>query len=420
MPFTFTMPKLSPTMQEGVIARWHKKEGDLVESGDLLLEVSTDKATVEHNALDRGYIRKILKKQGDAAAVNEPLAIFTEKESENIDGYLVEGVKASVKTAPAPTPKEDLSNRSQKSLKMTVSTPTVSTQTTKNNQQKPCQESRILASPLAKSQARLQSIDLTTIQGTGPHGRIMSRDLAQAQDIAPTSTASIRQNDQEEALTPIRKVIADRLQYSKNTIPHFYIQQDINIESLVSMREHVKKEEKNLTINDFIIKAVAVALRQHRSINSGFNPETNQVVRYANIDISVAVTIQGGLITPILHNADLLSVSSLSQQMKSLAVKAKEGKLQPAEYIGGSFTISNLGMFGVTNFQAIVNPPQGAILAVGAVQEVPVIKNNAVVPGKILSLTLSCDHRIIDGSEAAQFMKTLKKLIENPLLFLTE
>jgi pyruvate dehydrogenase E2 component (dihydrolipoamide acetyltransferase) len=185
------------------------------------------------------------------------------------------------------------------------------------------------------------------------------------------------------------------------------------------MREHVKKLEKAFTINDFIIKAVALALSMHPAVNSGYNPENNTIVRYGNIDLAIAVTIPGGLITPIVPKANTLSLSSISEKVKSLAQKAKEGKLQPAEFQGGSFTISNLGMFGISDFQAIVNPPQGAILAIGAVQEVPVVKKGEVTVGKQLSLTLSCDHRVIDGSDAAQFMQTLKRLIENPILFLT-
>ena len=422
MPFTLTMPKLSPTMQEGVIAKWHKKEGDFVDAGDLLLEVATDKATVEHQALDRGYLRKLLKNEGDAAIVNEPLAIFTENQTENIENYQPEGItpQSTVKAAAAPaTPKL----QTQKMLKTQIAQPTTTPATVRQAPSLAPQEQpkdRIIASPLAKSQARLQSLDLSKVEGTGPHGRIMSRDLANAPLISQVSSASSfdRFPDQEEQLTPMRKVIAERLQYSKNSIPHFYIQQTVDVDRLVTMREEIKKEGANYTINDFMIKAVAIALRQHPFVNSGFNPENNHIIRYANIDIAVAVTVQGGLITPILHNTDTLSIAAISEKIKILAQKAKEGRLAPEEYQGGSFTISNLGMFGTTSFAAIVNPPQGAILSIGAIQDAAVVKNGIVVAGKLLALTLSCDHRVIDGAEAAQFMKTLKKLIEQPSLFL--
>lgn len=405
MPFTFTMPKLSPTMETGTVAKWHKKEGDFVESGDLLLEVATDKATVEHCALDAGYIRKIIKQEGDRARVNEPLAVFTESITESLDGYIPEGVVTHNNEIASTTPPAPVTT-----VKSAPSREPVSA--------KP--SSRPLASPLAKRLAKEQSLDLSHVSGSGPQGRIMSRDLADAPHIAVHTAEAVQHiADREEALSPMRQVIAERLQYSKSTIPHFYIHQQVNVDDLVQMREHVKKLEKAFTINDFIIKAVALALSMHPAVNSGYNPENNTIVRYGNIDLAIAVTIPGGLITPIVPKANTLSLSSISEKVKSLAQKAKEGKLQPAEFQGGSFTISNLGMFGISDFQAIVNPPQGAILAIGAVQEVPVVKKGEVTVGKQLSLTLSCDHRVIDGSDAAQFMQTLKRLIENPILFLT-
>jgi pyruvate dehydrogenase E2 component (dihydrolipoamide acetyltransferase) len=210
------------------------------------------------------------------------------------------------------------------------------------------------------------------------------------------------------------------LQYSKTTIPHFYVRQEINVEALAALREDVKRFERNLTINDFIIKATAVALKHHPEVNAGFHEERKTILRFNHIDIAVAVTIPGGLITPILHDADQKTIATISQEIKLLAAKAREGKLKPHEYQGGSFTISNLGMFGVTDFQAIINPPQAAILAIGTVRDTPVVKNGQIVPGKMLSATLSCDHRAIDGAEAAAFMQTLRQLLENPILFLSE
>jgi pyruvate dehydrogenase E2 component (dihydrolipoamide acetyltransferase) len=388
MPFTVTMPKLSPTMSEGVVAKWHKRIGDRVESGDVLLEIATDKATVEHAALDEGYLRKIIVPDGQKAVVNEPLAIFTETADESIEGYqpqgvMVEAPKVEAKAAPvAAAPKHT--------------------------------SERVMASPLAKKLAKEQGIDLHAVQGTGPSGRIMSRDLAQTKPAAVAGTTVVQE------LSMMRKVIGQRLQESKQTIPHFYVRQGIDAEALVNLREELKKFDLNYTINDFILKACAIALKKHPEVNSGYDSARNAAIRFSQVDISVAVTIAGGLITPILFNAATKSMAELSLEMKTLAVKAREGKLTPQEFQGGSFTVSNLGMFGITEMTAIINPPQGAILGVGAISDVPVVKNGAIVPGKKMVLTLSCDHRIIDGAEGAQFMRTLKQLLENPVLFLSE
>jgi pyruvate dehydrogenase E2 component (dihydrolipoamide acetyltransferase) len=294
--------------------------------------------------------------------------------------------------------------------------------------QKP--EGRILASPLAKKLAKERNLDLTTIQGSGPNKRIMSRDLAQT-TATPTAAPAALQAPKApavqlpravicEALSPMRQVIAKRLQESKSTIPHFYVRQEIDAQPISSLREELKRHDKNYTINDFIIKACAIALKHHPEINSGFDSQKFQAIRFPSVDISVAVTIQGGLITPIIFEAHKKSLSAISQEMKQLATRAREGKLTPNEYQGGSFTISNLGMYGISDMTAIINPPQGAILGIGAASDVPVVKNGQVVPGKVMSMTISCDHRLIDGAEAANFMRTLKQLLENPILFLSE
>lgn len=417
MPFTFTMPKLSPTMQEGSIAKWHKKEGDFVEAGELLIEIATDKATVEHVALDPGYIRKILKADGQKASVGEPLAILTEQKEESITNYKPEGILSS--TANKQEPIKKVEDRPLAPLKTSLKE--TSTQKPTQPAHKTRDQERVFASPLAKTIASQQAIDLTTVQGTGPHGRIMSRDLANISSTEQKPSAvDSRKASSEEPLTIMRKVIGERLQYSKSTIPHFYIRQEVEVSALVAFREEVKKLQLNYTINDFIIKAVAVALRKHMGINSGFNPDTSSIIRYGNIDLAIAVTIAGGLITPILHSADTLPLAAISKEVKSLSLRAKEGKLRPEEFQGGSFTISNLGMYGVSDFQAIVNPPQAAILAVGAIQDRPIVRAGSLVAGKLISLTLSCDHRVIDGAEAASFMQELKRLIENPILFLSE
>lgn len=387
MPFTVTMPKLSPTMEAGVIAKWHKAPGDKVESGDLLLEVSTDKATVEHNALDEGFLRQILVQEGSDAVVNQPIAIFTETADESIEGYAPEGVKTEQPKAAAVAPQA-----------APVQTTTASS------------GERIIASPLAKKLAKLQNIDLKGIRGSGPRGRIVSKDL-QAAQAAPTSS-------NELPLSPIRKVISQRLQEAKSTIPHFYVAMEIDAENLVDFREHLSKLEVKVSINDCIVKAAALALKEHPQVNTGFNAKNQTIIQYPSIDISVAVSLDSGLITPIVPQADLKSISEISTDIRGLVKKAKEGKLAPAEFQGGSFTVSNLGMFGVSTFTAILNPPQAAILAVGGILDQPVVKNGVVKAGKVMHLTLSADHRVIDGVLAAQFLGTLKKFLEQPISLL--
>jgi pyruvate dehydrogenase E2 component (dihydrolipoamide acetyltransferase) len=392
MPFTLTMPKLSPTMNDGMIVRWHKKEGDFVEAGDLLVEISTDKATIEYNALDPGYLRKIVAEEGKVIPVNEPLAIFTRVQNESIEAYKPEGV-----TPPAPP-------REKEEAK-----PTAPPQRAKD-----MHPSRLIASPLARHIAKEEGIDLEKIKGSGPRGRIMSRDLAgiKEEEKAPISA------EKEEALTPLRRIIAERMAYSKATIPHFYLLQEVQVDSLVELKEESKKSGDNFTINDFILKACGVALSCHPDINVGFNTDQNKLIRFSSVDIACAVTIPGGLITPVITNADKKPLAEISSEIKALALRAKEGKLKKEEYEGGSFTVSNLGMFGVTVFQAIINPPQGAILSIGSITDRAVVKAGVVTPAKVIMLGLSCDHRAIDGAEGARFLATLKGYLENPVTFL--
>ncbi len=414
MPFTVYMPKLSPTMTEGVVAKWHKKVGDKVESGDVLLEISTDKATVEHAALDEGFLRAIIGNEGDKVEVNSPLAVFTETANESIEGYTATALGSK------PIKKEE---PKQEAPVAATKAPTATPQTASS-------EVHVKASPLAKKLAKQQNLDLSNITGSGPSGRIMSRDLEQAAKSPEKLTQAVSQSPAVtgpspipftiQALTPMRAVIGARLQESKSTIPHFYVKQEVDAGPIAMLREELKRLQKSVTINDLIIKAVSIALYRHPEINSGYDAQKKSAIRYSRVDISVAVTIPGGLITPIVFDAARKSLTTISQEVKLLAAKAREGKLLPTEFQGGSFTISNLGMFGIDEMVAIINPPQGAILGVGAASDVPVIKNGQVVPGKKMTFTLSCDHRLIDGAEAAQFMRTLKELIENPILFLSE
>lgn len=431
MPFTLTMPKLSPTMEEGTIAKWHKKEGDYVKAGDVLFEVATDKATVEHSALDPGFLRKILVREGGSAIVNQAVAIFTEKAEESIEGYQPEGE----------LPKKPASREVEKSPKeAAVSTALPSAPAGLmagpafipepplekylfSGPQGDIQE-RVIASPLAKKMAKERGIDLTTIRGSGPHGRIMSRDLALGQ---PATTVTFGRREaptlppgtyEELPFSPIRKIIGQRLQESKTFIPHFYTTQEICADNMLRVRHELSEAGLKVSYNDFILRASALALREHPNVNSGCNTVNQSIIRFKTIDISVAVSVPAGLITPIIRHADFKNLGQLSSEMKFLAAKAKEGKLTREEYTGGSFTVSNLGMFGITEFVAIINPPQAAILAVGGIEERPIVKEGHIVVGNTLRLTLSADHRVLDGADAAKFLKTLQKFLENPSLLL--
>lgn len=414
-------------MEEGTIAKWHKKEGDLVAAGEVLLEVATDKATIEHSALDEGYLRKILVPNGGHAVVNQPIAIFTEKANETIEKYVPEGiaplkkveekpvyaeVKSSVSSAPS-TPMQQPAFIPEPPLK-------------KYEFEFPTGEPhmRVPASPLAKKLAKDKNLDLSTVKGSGPGGRVTSRDLDLAQ---PDKTVAFSRREmptvlpgtyEEVALSPMRRVIAQRLQQAKSFIPHIYVRQEIDAAPLFEAREQLKNGGLKITFNDFCIRAIALALKEHPGVNSGFNSETQSMILFKTIDISVAVTVEGGLITPIVRHADYKNLGEISVEVKELAFRAKTGKLKPEEYKGGSFTISNMGMFGVSDFCAIINPPQSCILAIGGIEECARVKNGVVAAGKKMGLVLSADHRVVDGAQAAQFIKTVQKFLENPSLLL--
>lgn len=428
MPFTLTMPKLSPTMEEGTITKWRKQEGDLVKAGDVLIEVATDKATVEHSALDDGWLRKILIKEGQSAVVNQPIAIFTEKREESIEGYVPEGVTPQAKPQPteaAPAEEEKPAIESVRpAAGAGLTQPAFVPEPPLKNYQfsAPTGEisERLTASPLARKIAKEKGIDLTTVKGTGPQGRIVARDLELGQPATVVTfgrreTPTLAPGSYEEVpLTPMRKIIGQRLQESKTFIPHFYVTQEIQAERLISIRNELAAIGIKITYNDLVIRACALALREHPEMNTGFNSVNQSVIQFQTIDIAVAVSLPTGLITPIIRHADYKNLGQISSEMKSLAIRARDGKLAREEYMGGSFTISNIGMFGIHEFKAIINPPQAAILAVGGIIDQPVVKEGAVVAGKVMKCTLSADHRVLDGTDAAKFMRTLQKFLENP------
>lgn len=410
-------------MQEGTIAKWHKKVGDKVEAGDLLLEVATDKATVEYTALDEGFLRKILIPDNGHAIVNQPIAIFTKQPNESIEKYIPEG------TIPKEEKKEEIAPQEKQTAKP------ISTPGAVFHPEPPLKDyefafptasvpKRIPASPLAKKLAKEKGLDLTTVKGSGPGGRVISHDLNLAQSdqvvtFGRREKPSIAPGTFEEAaLSPMRKVIAQRLQQAKNSIPHIYVHQEIDAAPLSCARDQLKNGNLKVSINDFVIRAVALALREHPNCNSGFNAATQSILLFKTIDISVAVSVEGGLITPIIRHADYKNIGEISLEMKELAARARSGKLEEAEYKGGSFTISNMGMYGITDFCAIINPPQAAILAVGGIEDCARVQNGQVVAGKKMHLVVSADHRVIDGSDAAKWLKSVQKYLENPALLI--
>lgn len=424
MPIEVLMPALSPTMTEGNLAKWLKKEGDKVKPGEVIAEIETDKATMEVEAVDAGTLGKILVEAGSQnVMVNSPIAIIlaTGENASTLANYTVAAGTASP-TAPA--------TEAAKSEAATVAnnnaqanTPSASTK----------EGDRIKASPLAKRVASELNLNLNNVKGSGPHGRIIKRDVLEASSTGASQSSSthsiaapsIGRIEEEYITVPnstMRKVIAKRLLESKQNVPHFYLSVDCRMDNLLAARAQMNaaagkdNPAYKLSVNDMVIKAVAMALRKVPEANASWTEEA--ILQYTNVDISVAVAIEGGLITPIIRNADQKPLSHLSNEMKSLAKKAREGKLAPHEFQGGGFSISNLGMYGVKNFQAIINPPQSCILAIGASEERAIIENGQVKAATIMEVTLSCDHRVVDGAVGAEFLKKFKEHIENPIIML--
>lgn len=426
MPFPLTMPKLTPTMEAGTIVKWHKKEGDEVKDGDVLIEVATDKATVEYSALDGGFLRQIIVPEDGEAAVNQPIAIMTETSDESIEGYSPEDVLKKDESA-----KEEVNDKAAP-VQKTPSSGGVSIQSAAFVPEAPLEDytyewdvkDTVKASPYAKKMAKDKNLDLHTVKGSGPGGRILARDLNMAQEAAVATFGHFEKPTTapgsfvEEKLSPMRKVIGSRLQASKMTIPHFYVQQEVDMDPCMAVRTQLKNSGIKVTFNDFVLRATALALKEHPVINSGYNSQDEKIIRFKTIDISVAVSIEDGLITPIIRHADFKNLGQLSKEVKSLASLAKAGKLEEHQYKGGSFTLSNLGMFGIRDFQGVINPPQAAILSVGGIIQKPVVRDGQVVPGNVMALSLSSDHRVIDGADAAAFINTLKKYLENPAVLI--
>jgi len=429
MPIQILMPALSPTMTEGALAKWLKKEGDKVKSGDIIAEIETDKATMEFEAVDEGTIGKILVAEGtQGVKVNQPIALMlAQGESPSaLTSPFVTAVPPAPPRAAAPTPAPAV-------VAAPVAVPAVVASAPAKTMPAAsvAAGARIFASPLARRIAKDAGIDLARLAGSGPHGRIIQVDVEKAKAggapagaKAPSgvTVAQIGPAYREVPLNNFRKITARRLTEAKQTIPHFYLTIDCTIDKLLALRAEVnarlaeQKVDAKVSVNDFVIRAVALALKQVPGANASF---TETAIReYTEIDISVAVATPNGLITPIIKHADQKSLVAISTEMKALAAKARDGKLRPEEFQGGGFTISNLGMYGVRQFEAIINPPQGCILAVGAGEQRAVVKDGALAIATQMSCTLSVDHRVVDGALGAQFFRAFKPLIEEPLSLL--
>ena len=408
------MPKLSDTMAEGVVAKWHKNVGDKVKSGDLLAEIETDKATMEFESFQEGILLYKGVEEGQAAPVDSILAILGH-EGEDVS-RLIEEYSQEAKGSDKTTSEKDTSVEvGAYATPAHVSGEIYTVADTS--------EGRIKASPLAKKLAKDKGIDLTTIPGSGEGGRIIKRDVEQFKgavpEISPDSKVSTKAGLEytDVPLSQMRKTIARRLSESKFSAPHFYLTIDIDAERLVVARDYVNKiGDIKISFNDIIIKAVALALQKNPKVNASWMGDKIRYHHY--VHIGVAVAVDDGLVVPIIRHAEQSSISEISKMVKDFAQRAKEKKLQPQELEGNTFTISNLGMFGIESFTAIINPPDSCILAVGALREEPVVKNNQIVVGKRMKMTLSCDHRAVDGATGSLFLQTVKQYLEEPLFML--
>jgi pyruvate dehydrogenase E2 component (dihydrolipoamide acetyltransferase) len=414
----FTMPKLSPTMEEGQIARWLKAEGDTFEEGETIAEVDTDKATMELTALKGGTLLKILKQGGETALLNETIAI-TGKAGEDFAAILAE----------VSSPKSQVPSQNGSSETKVEEAKTVELVQPKAEEQKPKTENgRLLVSPIAARMATENGVDLRTVNGSGPNGRIIKRDIESAMSSPKSKSQSYTfapsqffgaSNYRDETTSKMRQIIAERLTASTQNVPHFYLTVEIEMDNVLSTRKQINTvltEETKVSVNDFIVKASAMSLVQHQWVNASFYDKS--VRFYEDADISIAVAIEDGLITPVVRAANRKSILQISAEVKELAKRAKAKKLQPEEYTGGTFSISNLGMFGIEQFTAIINTPEAAIIAVGGASEKAVVRNGEVVVRNMMNVTMSCDHRVVDGATGAKFLQTFKQMLENPATLL--
>ena len=417
MSIDILMPALSPTMEEGTLSKWLVKEGDKVESGDLIAEIETDKATMEVEAIDEGVIGKILVDEGqESIKVNVPIAILLLEGEEltdltnKVEEEIIEKKSIDKKIIDEKILEDNIVNVSKPTFKSEIKEKILD-----------IINDRIFITPLAKRIAKQRDIDLNSLLGSGPNGRILKVDVENYNNNENVKNLNKTSIDNFELVknSAMRKTIADRLVKSKNEAPHFYLSLDCNIDELLKIRSALNskaKEQYKISVNDMIIKASSAALMKVPRANASWENENTKY--FHTTDISVAVAIEGGLITPIIKDVQSKGLLQISEDMKNLADKAKNGKLLPEDYIGGSFSISNLGMYGIKEFSAVINPPQGCILAVGAGEKRPTVINEQIIIATIMTVTLSCDHRVVDGAVGAELLSEFKNFIENPSLML--
>ena len=409
------MPKLSDTMTEGVVAKWNKKVGDKVKNGDILAEIETDKATMEFESYLDGTLLHRGVQQGQTAPVDSVLAVFG-KDGEDITALLADAAKGAPTSAAAPKAEEKKAEPvaapvEVKSAQAPAAKPAPAPSATSSN-------GRVKASPLAKNLAEEKGIDIGRVRGSGPDGRITKSDVEGYGVGGATLSGPQEERFTEVAVSQMRKTIAKRLAESKFTAPHFYLTIELDMSRAMQVREAINSSiaPDKVSFNDMVIKAVAVALKQNPKVNSSWLGDR---IRYnEHVHIGVAVAVEEGLLVPVVRFADGKPLRAIGAEVRDLARKAKEKKLQPAEWEGNTFTISNLGMFGIEEFTAIINPPDACILAIGGIMEKPVVKNGAIVPGHTMKVTLSCDHRVVDGATGAAFLNSFKHLLEEPALML--
>lgn len=425
MAIKIEMPKLSDTMEEGVIAKWSVKEGDSVNAGDIIAEVETDKATMDVEVYDPGVVLKLLAAEGEAVPLGKPMAIIGE-EGEDISALLEDGAE---KPAPSEAPKEETTSSNEAFADPIFGG--IDSASSSNSKAEEASstdnDGRIKASPLARKIAEEKGLNLGQIKGSGPDGRIIKKDVESAKKDSVTEAPKAEapkaapvmptEGDEDLRISQMRKAIARRLAESKFTNPHFYETIDIDMKRAIAARTELNAtSDVKISFNDLVVKACAVALKKHRNVNASW---LGDVIRqYGDVHIAVAVAVEDGLVTPVITHADKKGMSVISAETKELAAAARDKKLKPEQMEGSTFTISNLGMFGIEEFTSIINPPNAAILAVGAIRDVPVVEDGAVVPGKRMKVTLSADHRVVDGAKAAEFLNTLRGLLENPMSML--
>ena len=429
MAIPVEMPKMSDTMEEGVLVSWMADEGDTVSAGDVIAQVETDKATMDLEVYDDGVLLKRVIEEGDAVPIGGLIAILG-KAGEDVSAMLAQYVGGVAQSSPAPSAVQSEVEVAASPVATESMVVTSGDGAPSIHHEQVVHSGRIKASPLARRMAKEHSIDLLLVSGSGPEGRIVKRDVQEAlagaavpaiQKPATTAIPVMEAADYESVrISQMRKTIAKRLAQSKFNAPHFYLTIDVDMDRVFPFRKQLNElaasqERGKVSFNDIITKTCALALRQHEYVNASYMESEGEIRLHNNVDVAIAVAIDDGLVTPVIRNADQKGLGQIAEETKKLAVRARDRQLQPEELEGSTFTTSNLGMFGIEEFTAIINPPNACILAIGAIRDVPVVKDGELAVGKRMKLTLSCDHRVVDGALGAQFLSTVKTYLQDPM-----